>query len=112
MIQSFHAFGTLRAMMITFVGAITLSIVLTTDTVLAREGGDRKDRAEFYGIVQKRPEKGMQGTWVIGDRAFTIGADTEFDQSEGQLKVGSCAKVHIRNGRVHEIDSEPMRNCR
>jgi hypothetical protein len=58
-----------------------------------------------------RPENQLQGAWMIGGRTFTSDAGTEFDQSEGQLTIGSCAKVHLRNGRVHEIDSEPMRNC-
>jgi hypothetical protein len=54
----------------------------------------------------------MQGDWVIGGRTFTADAGTEFDQADGELKVGGCAKVHLRNGRVHEIDSEPMENCK
>ena len=102
--------GLLRAMMIALVFTLALSLFLGTDMVLAK-GNDDDNRSEFYGIIQMRPEKGLQGTWVIGNRAFTADAGTEFDQSEGQLTVGSCAKVHVREGRVHEIDSEPMRNC-
>jgi len=49
---------------------------------------------------------------VIGGRTYNADAGIEFDQTEGKLAVGSCAKVHIRGGRVHEIDSEPMRNCK
>ena len=100
-----------RAMMIALVFMIAPAIFVATDTVLAKGSSDKENRSEFYGIVQMRPEKGSQGTWVIGSRAFTADAGTEFAQSEGQLTVGSCAKVHVRNGRVHEIDSEPMRNC-
>jgi hypothetical protein len=101
-----------RAMMIALVFTISLSLLISTDMVLAKGGSDKENRSEFYGIVQMRPEKGSQGTWVIGSRAFTADAGTEFDQSAGQLTVGSCAKVHVRNGRVHEIDSEPMPNCK
>jgi len=89
--------------------ALTLTIALPLVVALARRGGD--DRSEFYGIVQVRPENRLQGAWVIGGRTFTADAGTEFDQLEGQLTVGSCDKVHMRDGRVHEIDSEPMRNC-
>jgi len=111
MIHSVNEPRNFRATMIALVFTIALSIFVTTDTVLAKGGSDKENRSEFYGIVQMRPEKGSQGTWVIGNSAFTADAGTEFDQSEGQLTVGSCAKVHVRNGRVHEIDSEPIRNC-
>jgi len=99
-----------RAVMIVFIFTIALSLFIATDAVLAKGGGG-DNRSDFYGIVQERPEKQLQGAWVIGGRTFTADAGTEFDQSEGQVTVGSCAKVHVRNGRVHEIDSEPMRDC-
>jgi hypothetical protein len=99
-----------KAMMNVLIIMIALPLFIVTDTVLAKGGGDN-NRSEFNGIVQERPEKELQGVWVIGGRTFTADAGIEFDQSEGQLTVGSCAKVHIRNGRVHEIDSEPLRNC-
>jgi hypothetical protein len=76
-------------------------------------GGDKDNRSEFYGIVQERPEKsGRVGKWVIGDQTVIADTRTEFDQEDGTLSVGSCAKVKFRDGRVHEIDSEPMADCR
>ena len=92
--------------------AVVLLSVAAPDMVLAGRGGDDFSRAEFYGIVQARPESGLHGQWIIGGRAVATGVGTEFDQTEGELAVGGCAKVHMRDGRVHEIDSEPMRNCR
>ncbi|ADI85270.2 hypothetical protein KIP69_12155 [Geobacter sulfurreducens] len=94
--------------------AVMIAVVLGfgPDAALAKRGGRDDNRTEFYGIVQERPEQGLHGTWVIGGRTFTTDSRTEFDQSEGRLEVGSCAKVHIRSGRVHEIDSEPMSDCR
>ena len=90
---------------------ITLTMVVPLDMAEAKRDGDNDNRSEYYGIVQSRPKKVREGEWVIGGRTFTADAGTEFDQTEGTLTVGRCAKVHIRNGRVHEIDSEPMRNC-
>jgi hypothetical protein len=94
--------------------AFTIAILLTVATNLAqaKRGGDDRNRSEFYGIVQERPANGLHGEWVIGGEIFVTDARTEFDQHEGDLAVGSCAKVHLRNDRVHEIDSEPMRDCR
>ena len=90
---------------------IALPLVVPLNMAQAKRGGDDDHRSEFYGIVQSRPEKALQGGWVIGGQTFNADAGTEFDQTEGNLAVGGCAKVHIRNGRVHEIDSEPMQNC-
>ena len=74
---------------------------------------DRDDnRTEFYGIIKARPKDTLQGEWVIGDRTVKTEPGTEFDETDGKLTVGSCAKVHLRNGKVHEIDSEPMSDCR
>ena len=90
---------------------IVLPLVIPLDIAQARRGRDDDIRTEFHGIVQSRPKQGLAGVWVIGGRTFQADTGTEFDQREGTLTVGSCAKVHIRNGRVHEIDSEPMENC-
>ena len=93
---------------------ITAGLLMTfmTDLAIAKRSGGDKNRYEFYGIVQARPHNGRQGEWVIGGRTFFADHGTEFDETEGLLSIGSCAKVHIRNGRVHEIDSEPMQDCR
>jgi hypothetical protein len=48
----------------------------------------------------------------IGGFAVTTNPATRFDQLDGPLAVGGCAKVDIRNGLVHEIDSEPLEDCR
>jgi hypothetical protein len=95
-----------------FAFTVALMLVVAPDMVVAKRGGDGDNRSEFYGIVQARPENALQGEWVIGGRTFRADVGTEFNQSEGLLRVGSCAKVHLRDGRVHEIDSEPMRNCK
>lgn len=101
-----------KVMMNLLAFTVVSMLLLAPDMALARRGGDDDNRSEFYGIVQARPDKVLQGEWVIGGRTFTADSGTEFNQSQGPLKVGSCAKVHVRSGRVHEIDSEPMHNCR
>jgi hypothetical protein len=88
-----------------------LLMTLSADLAVAKRGGGDENRSEFYGIVEAQPHNGRQGEWVIGGRTFIAGQGTEFDETEGSLTVGSCVKVHVRNGRVHEIDSEPMQDC-
>jgi hypothetical protein len=102
----------LKALLISCSLTFALSCFAGPDQAQARRGGIDDNRSEFYGVVQSLPEKGLRGVWVIAGRTIRADAGTEFDQVEGKLAVGRCVKVHIRNGRVHEIDSEPMRNCR
>ena len=55
---------------------------------------------------------GLQGIWTIGGLEYVTNPQTEFDQVDGPLIVGSCAKVDLRNGLVHQIESEPIDDCR
>lgn len=89
--------------------SLLLPNFMTTDVAFAK--GGNKNRERFYGVIQSKPAN-LQGTWVIGGRTVKTVRGTEFDQLQGPLVVGACAKVDIRSGKVHEIDSEPMRNCR
>lgn len=100
-----------KVVMFTVACMMLLPLLAPPDTAQARRGSDNDDRSDYYGIVQSRPLDVLEGVWVIGGRTFQADAGTESDQRAGALTVGRCAKVHIRNGRVHEIDSEPLRNC-
>lgn len=110
--QSVVTSKTFKLLLFSLCAALTLSLLTGPDQAQARRGGTDDNRSEFYGIVQSLPAKGLRGEWVISGRIIIADTGTEFDQVEGKLAVGRCVKVHIRNGRVHEIDSEPMRNCR
>jgi hypothetical protein len=91
--------------------AAALSSTLLAPPALADKGGRGEGREEFRGIVTEVPE-GRVGAWVIGGRTVTSDRGTELDEAEGPLAVGACAKVELRGGRVHEIDSEPASDCR
>jgi hypothetical protein len=95
------------------IGIFVLAVSVTMAMPLSAKDGREKDKREEYrGIIKSRPADSLQGEWVIGERTFKTDANTEFDESEGNLTVGSCAEVEIRNEKVHEIDSEPMEDCR
>lgn len=89
--------------------ATALVLFAMVDASLAKRSED--GRSEFRGIIVSRPENTLHGEWLIGGRVVLTDARTEFDQAEGPLDPGTCAKVKIRNGRIHEIDSEPMSSC-
>lgn len=63
---------------------------------------------DFYGIIEQRPS-GKVGTWTIGGRAIQV---TEQTNLEGQLTVGTCVEVDFDDGRVEEIEAEPISKCR
>ncbi|MCC7248422.1 MAG: hypothetical protein IT473_07355 [Lysobacter sp.] len=99
------------------IAAATCVLALFVGSAYARKSGrdeggrDEGGRERYYGIVRSMPE-GRLGEWVIGSRRVVADRATEFDETEGRLAVGDCAKIDIRNGRVHEIDSEPASDCR
>ena len=100
-----------KNMMIALAFTIAVLPAAAPNMALAKRGGDDGNRSELYGIVQERPANGLHGEWVIDGEIFVTDAETEFDQYEGDLAVGSCVKVHMRYDRVHEIEGEPMRDC-
>lgn len=108
--RKYGGWSNVNAWMIALVLVLSASLSLIPDHGSAKRGGE--DRSRYYGIVESRPDQGLHGEWVIGGRAITTSPGTEFDQSEGPLVIGSCAKVDLRNGLVHEIDSEPLHSCR
>ncbi len=83
-------------------------LFLVPGMVSARDEGVR---VRFYGWVESIPER-FHGTWVIGGRQVVTSPRTGFDQTDGPLIVGGRAKVDVRDGVVHEIDSEPPEDCR
>ena len=99
-----------RMKAIPFFMAIFMLLLPTADWLEAMQGSD-KDRREYYGVINKRPHGQFHGEWVIGNEIVVTDNSTEFNENEGPLLEGSCAKVHIRNGRIHEIDSESMEKC-
>ena len=100
----------LRMLAGTLLAATVLTVALWIPSAFAKDGDE--PRTEFKGIVTEKPHGTLTGVWVIDGRQIRTGPDTQFDQAEGPLVVGACVKVKIRNGRIHEIDSEPPHSCR
>jgi len=90
---------------------IAIAALSMAPEIAAGKEDDDRDRVRFYGWVESMPE-GLHGTWMIGGQKVTTNPQTRFDQEDGPLMVGGCAKVDIRGGVVHEIDSEPAADCR
>ena len=92
---------------------ISLLVLLLTPVLLYAKGGsEAEDRKTIIGIIHSMPSNGMHGDWTIGDYTISTVPGTEFDQTDGPLTADGCAKVKLRNGIVHEIDSEPLSDCK
>jgi hypothetical protein len=75
---------------------IAVRIESEGDDDCGREGdrdGDRPRRHEIYGVVVELPDTpDLTGTWLIGERAFTVTAQTLL--SNGPFTVGLFVEVH------------------
>ena len=103
--------GTSKQLRIVPAAGVLAPVLAMSGVAKAKKRRDGETQGAFYGIVEACPEGSLQGLWVIGGRTFTADDGTEFDQAEGDLQVGDCAKVEVRNGRAREIDSEPRGDC-
>jgi hypothetical protein len=64
---------------------ILACLVLAFSLALAKQ--------EFYGNVEKMPESGNVGEWVVGGRSVTASKDTEFKEKHGKLQTGAFVEV-------------------
>lgn len=60
---------------------------------LAVAGNVALAKQEFYGNVEKMPEGGKAGDWVVGGRTVTATNDTEFKEKHGKLATGAYVEV-------------------
>jgi hypothetical protein len=65
---------------------------------------------DYYGIVESRPG-GKVGIWIVGGRSVEVTESTDPDEDNGPLEIGTCAEVDIDEGKVEEIESEPVGKC-
>jgi hypothetical protein len=67
------------------VAVILACLVLAFSLALAKQ--------DFYGNVEKMPEGGMVGEWVVGGRTVTATKDTVFKEKHGKLEMGAYVEV-------------------
>jgi hypothetical protein len=70
--------------------ALVVTIVLAC---LVLAGNLALAKQEFYGNVEKMPESGMVGEWVVGGRTVTATKDTEFKEKHGKLGIDAYVEV-------------------
>jgi hypothetical protein len=64
---------------------ILACLVVASSIALAKQ--------EFYGNVEKMPEGGTLGEWVVSGRTVTTTKDTAFKEKHGKLEIGAYVEV-------------------
>ncbi len=85
-------------------------IVLAVAFLLLGIGGVAVADQDLHGIIKSRPD-GKVGTWVVGKHSVQVTEKTRLKEHKGPLTIGACAEVDIHDGKVKEIESEPLRKC-
>jgi hypothetical protein len=70
-----------------------VALITIIALVLAALAGNVFAQRLFYGNVEKMPEKGYVGTWVVDGKTIFVVPDTKMDLDHGKPKVGSYVKV-------------------
>jgi len=72
-------------------------------------------KLEAIGIIQRAPQRGLFGEWVINGETYRAQHGAQFKQRHGPLVVGACAKVQYSGAqppyRVHKLESRPRSEC-
>ena len=48
---------------------------------------------KFYGTIEKLPEEGWQGVWIINSREILVTGHTKIEEKYGRVAVGALVKV-------------------
>lgn len=80
------------------IGIILVCLALSANFALAKQ--------DFYGNVEKMPENGFVGEWVVGGRTVTATNDTKIKEKHGKLQIGAYVEVEGRQKDGKFIASE------
>ncbi len=86
----------------TLLFAALLSLIMISGEVFASDHGRHGERsygnAEFYGVIEKMPERGGEGTWTIGGRKVFVDQNTfnRANRRYGKISPGQFVEVKCR----------------
>ncbi len=83
---------------------------------LASEHYDRNREDKIYGVIEKMPENGFTGTWIVKGREVIVSNSTRIKEKYGRAVPGQYVEVEgRRNGNnftAYEIEVEENREYR
>jgi hypothetical protein len=73
------------------------------------------DESKVRGVVDRLPDSGLTGTWVIDGVEYLAGGSTDFEQNGGPFVVGACVEVELHASGdpavIDEIETEELGHC-
>ncbi|WLE98482.1 MAG: DUF5666 domain-containing protein [Candidatus Electrothrix communis] len=112
---------------ILLLSALMLGCSLFSGPVQA-SGDERRERSEYegrerhreeiklYGVIEKMPENGYNGTWVINGKTVLVSDTTRIKEKYGRAAIGRYVEAEgVRNGdsfTAYEIEVERSREDR
>jgi len=81
------------------------------------EGRERyREESKLYGVIEKMPENGFNGTWIINGKTVLVSDATRIKEKYGRAAVGRYVEAEgVRNGdsfTAREIEVERSRESR
>jgi len=78
------------------------------------EGRERyREESKLYGVIEKMPESGYNGTWIINGKTVLVSDTTRIKEKYGRAAVGRYVEAEgVRNGdsfTAYEIEVERSR---
>ena len=70
--------------------------IFTAYEIEIKQGKDFKKSSypgKFYGTIERLPEKGWQGIWIINGREILMTGQTKIEEEYGKVAVGALVKV-------------------
>ncbi|CAK8722441.1 MAG: hypothetical protein D3917_15155 [Candidatus Electrothrix sp. AX5] len=81
------------------------------------EGRERyREESKLYGVIEKMPENGLNGTWIINGKTVVVSDRTRIKEKYDRAALGRYVEVEgVRNGdsiTAYEIEVERNRENR
>jgi hypothetical protein len=81
------------------------------------EGRERyREESKLYGVIEKMPKKGLNGTWIINGKKVLVSDRTRIKEKYGRAAVGRDVEAEVvRNGdsfTAYEIEVKRSRESR
>ncbi|MCI5121438.1 MAG: hypothetical protein D3908_09675 [Candidatus Electrothrix sp. AUS4] len=81
-----------------------------------RDGERYREESKLYGVIEKMPENGYNGTWVVNGKQILVTDATKIKEKYGRAAVGKYVEVEGRRDgeslKAFEIEVERSRDER
>ncbi|MFZ7125111.1 MAG: DUF5666 domain-containing protein [Desulfobacterales bacterium] len=72
---------------------IPVSLAWVDGVSMARDDHGRRGRHEIHGVVERLPDSGFEGTWIVDGQKVLVTWETAIDQEHGRITIGSYVEV-------------------